>query len=246
MRQPGESTSPIRSLKTEDNKASGSSGKNGGSGKNGSTSGGGVLAIVPDGECVICDQDNKQKPAALSFIYNPAGKNSAYQDEVKAACRAATYPSNPTTITAFDKYNNVLGVFEDIIDGSEFTIDTFSGSTLDSITTFAISGWSNAAGGDDCYIHTSCSQPLVQGDQIGPLIVTAGNNCFPKPPCIVPDKAICQCGEDITVNFNFEGSEGEGPLIDDWVGAYPCDVVKFKHADIWEWTYGPVGRSYPL
>ena len=207
---------------------------------------------IPD-ECIICDQENKQRPDELSFIYNSTGVNSAYQDEDKATCRADTYPSNPTTITALDKSGNVLGVFFDISDGDSFTVFAADGDTLDSITTFAISGWDNGDGGDDCFIHTSCSQPLVQDDQIGPFIVTAGNDCFltspvpsaapTLPPCIVPDKATYLCNETITVGFNFEGSEGQQPLFDDWVGIYPCDTVEFKHAEVWQYTCGPPDQT---
>jgi hypothetical protein len=59
------------------------------------------------------------------------------------------------------------------------------------------------------------------------------------PPCIEPDKATYQCGEDISITFNFGGSDPlEEPRINDWVGIYPCDVVQFKHAEVWEWTCG--------
>ena len=212
---------------------------------------------IPD-ECIICDQDNKQRPDQLSFIYNSAGANSAYQDEDKATCRADTYPSNPTTITALDKSGNILGVFFDISDGVSFTVFAAPGETLDSETTFAISGWDNGDGGDDCFIHTSCSQPLVQDDQIGPFIVTAGNDCFtaaptlpPRPPpppptsaptlppCMEADKATYQCGEDISITFNFGGSDPlEEPRFNDWVGIYPCEVDVYKHAEVWQWTCG--------
>jgi hypothetical protein len=223
------------------------------------------LILEPDGcdpipdDCIICDQENKQRPDELSFIYNSTGANSAYQDENKATCRADTYPSNPTTITALDKSGNVLGVFLDISDGDSFTVFAADGDTLDAETTFAISGWDNGDGGDDCFIHTSCSQPLVQDDQIGPFIVTAGNDCFTRaptlpprpppppptsapslPPCMEADKATYECGESISVTFNFGGIVPvEEPLIDDWVGIYPCDVVVYTHAQIWQWTCGP-------
>ena len=94
--------------------------------------------LTPD-ECIICDQNNKRKPDELSFIYKSAGKNSAYQDEEKATCREGTYPSGPTTVTAYDKNDNVLGVFEDIVDGSEITVFAAPGGTLDAITNFEIS-----------------------------------------------------------------------------------------------------------
>jgi hypothetical protein len=234
-----------------------------------------VEETADDSLCTICDQNNKIKPSSLTLIYNPEGKNSAYQDGCKATCRAGTYPDNPIII-ALDKKGNTLGAFSNVSVGQSFTVDAPVGDSLDSITNFQISGWNNDAGGDDCFIHTSCSQPLVVGDQIGPFVVSAGNDCIADPPtappvasietlpptpepttlpptqlpttlsptqsptlppCIEADKTTYECGEDITVKFNFAGSVTPAdPFIDDWVGIYPCDVVQFKHAEVWEWT----------
>jgi hypothetical protein len=53
--------------------------------------------------------------------------------------------------------------------------------------------------------------------------------------CIAANKVKYQCGEaiDLALNFNF-------PLIDDWVGIYPCDFIVFDEfqAMIWQWTCG--------
>jgi hypothetical protein len=57
----------------------------------------------------------------------------------------------------------------------------------------------------------------------------------------VADKAIYNCGENISIAYNFEGDgpADEEPRINDWVGIYPCEVDIYKHAEVWEWTCGP-------
>jgi len=44
------------------------------------------IPVEIPGECIICDENNKQRPDELTLIYNSAGKNSAYQDEDRVTC----------------------------------------------------------------------------------------------------------------------------------------------------------------
>ena len=209
-----------------------------------------VFEYAGDSECTICDQDNKNKPSALTLIYNPEGVNSAYQDECKATCRADTYPST-ATITALDKNDNVLKIFPDVSAGQSFTVNASDEDTLDAITNFQISGWTNGDGddGNECFIHTSCSQPLVVNDQLGPFIVAAGTGC--DAPCLRVELDEYTCSDDMTINVSFDWSAteletnygGTATGYDDWIGIYPCDIPEYKHAESWLYACGEFGQT---
>mmetsp|Transcript_9601 Transcript_9601/g.14820 ORF Transcript_9601/g.14820 Transcript_9601/m.14820 type:complete len:487 (-) Transcript_9601:91-1551(-) len=116
-----------------------------------------------DSECVICDESNKVRPEFLTVRYHADGANSKYQNENKASCRSGSYP-NQSTITA-------EGQTFDVSDGEIFSLYP-RGDRFDAETDFT---WSDS--NTECYIHTSCSVPLVVGDRIGPFEILAGNDC---------------------------------------------------------------------
>lgn len=119
----------------------------------------------PEGQCTICDKENKEnKNTPITVQYIAAGKDSFYQDEGKASCVAGTYP-NPAVVT-------VNGQTFNVENGTIFTFDPEDSAE----TTFNIDG-------NECFIHTSCSVPIVVGDQIGPFLITNGAGCGPPGDC---------------------------------------------------------------
>ena len=119
-----------------------------------------------DGMCEICSQENKVRPPELLVQYKPGvGKISAFQDEQRATCRNQVFPEETTVFAYNQKYEPVTA-------GSIFKIGDI-GFKMDAETDFEFAGMP----GFSCFIHTSCSQPLVAGDQIGPFLVLAGNLC---------------------------------------------------------------------
>ena len=125
----------------------------------------GMRHLQSDNVCEICSKDNRNKPERLTLIYKSDGKNSIYQDASKATCRQGTYPTS-VTIETTNKKNAMETV--DVTDGSIFEISgEFRAATLFNFVDEDIS----------CFIHTSCSVPLVAGDQIGPFVVLEGNDC---------------------------------------------------------------------
>jgi hypothetical protein len=198
--------------------------------------------------CTICDEENKNKPSALTLIYNPVGVNSDYQDECKATCREDTYPDS-ATISALDKNDNVLGEFSNLSIGQSFTVNASDEDTLDAITNFQISGWTNGDDGNECFIHTSCSQPLVVGDQLGPFIVAAGTGC--DAPCLEVELDEYTCSDNMTIKVSFDWSAtvnetnygGTATGYDDWIGIYPCDIEFYKHPESWLWACGEFGQT---
>jgi hypothetical protein len=134
--------------------------------------------VVDPNQCEICSPNYKSKPVSLTFEYRPNGQNSKYQDATKASCRAGTYPAS-TTIQVNGN------TFSLVSQGSTFTVEGSFGAN----TVFAFGD------GTSCTVHTSCSVPLVVGDQIGPFLVVAGAgvlggecrvNLQPTPPTPVP------------------------------------------------------------
>jgi hypothetical protein len=236
-------------------------GKDGKGGKGSSSSDDKGACEYPEGDdpkCTICDQCNKVRPEMLRFRYNAVGVDSVYQPEDKATCRAGSYPS-PTTITAVSSKDPTEIYFTGVVsDGDVFEISPPEGGRFEAETDFIIEGWGGGVGDDapnTCFIHTSCSVPLAQDDQIGPFTVLAGTGCD-EGECISVDKTDYECGENITVSFDFaypESEEGKlGALVDDWIGIYPCKVGTdypilgtvpatvgthgFKHSEAWLWT----------
>jgi len=96
-------------------------------------------------------------------MYKSDGKTSNYQDSKFATCRERTYPTSATIVTTTKHGRQEIPV----VDGSHFEII----GQFDAATGFIFGD------GYDCFIHTSCSVPLVAGDQIGPFVVVAGNEC---------------------------------------------------------------------
>jgi len=186
-------------------------------------------------ECTICDKENKNRPESLTLKYHSDGMNSQYQPEDKASCRAGLYPTT-TTIT-------VQGQAIPVADGVEFTI-TADGK-FDAETEFEFSTGSVS----DCYIHTSCSVPLVTGDRIGPFEVISGGQCEPLTcdECITAtsrevngtwvvdvefDYVSLSADRNYTKNCDSRDKSGtcvDGSIVDftplgnDWVGLYPCE-----------------------
>jgi hypothetical protein len=88
-----------------------------------------------------------------------------YQDSGKASCGAGRYPSS-TRITVTNRNDNKQSF--DVTEGAVFKVL----GPFDASTEFSFSN-----GPGDCDFHTSCSVPLVAGDQIGPFKLLAGNEC---------------------------------------------------------------------
>jgi len=135
--------------------------KTSGGGGGGSTSAQSVL--FDDSQCFICTPENKIRPASITVqYYGGVGQISQYQDEDKATCRGQTFPESGTV--------TVYGQSYDVSTGDVFTFTNPDGE-MDAETDFT---FSNAI---ECFIHTSCSQPLTAGDQIGPFLLLQGNDC---------------------------------------------------------------------
>eukprot|EP00546_Thalassionema_frauenfeldii_P000152 CAMPEP_0178935594 /NCGR_PEP_ID=MMETSP0786-20121207/24644_1 /TAXON_ID=186022 /ORGANISM="Thalassionema frauenfeldii, Strain CCMP 1798" /LENGTH=536 /DNA_ID=CAMNT_0020613783 /DNA_START=27 /DNA_END=1637 /DNA_ORIENTATION=- len=182
-------------------------------------------------ECPSCEVCDTGRPEMLTLKYNSAGVNSEYQPEKKASCRAGMYPASTMLTVEGDTF--------DVVDGTTFTITPQFGS-FSAETDFKFS----AASDMDCYIHTSCSVPIVPGDQIGPFEVIGDEDCPPPPDrCIEAEIGVGDDGETIvTVTFDYanltpdrkwaENCDSRDddcpdfdltPLPSDWVGFYPCE-----------------------
>jgi hypothetical protein len=149
-----------------------------------------------DGRCVICSSGFKgNKPAALTLEYKPEGKNSQFQPSDKATCRAGTYP--PTATLHVENKGGTTQKFE-VEKGTAFT----SQGPFDENTYFSFFSttyedqFGNPDHLGDCTIHTSCSAPLVQGDQIGPFFILGGGVCSPDGP---PESGLESCNGTLDV-----------------------------------------------
>lgn len=167
------------------------------------------------GECEICSKENKIRPISLTLEYiGGQGAISNYQTADKASCRDQIFPSE-TTVTAYDTQY-------DVTTGTVFTIFGEDGDEMDAETDFFFSS------GDvnSCSIHTSCSQPLVAGDRLGPFVVLEGNDCT---YCVCEVRPSYDNGI-VTLDFDFCGAEPE-PF--DWIGIYPCDANTLVADEDW-------------
>ena len=182
---------------------------------------------LPSGQCEICSRDNKNRPAYLTIEYVPQGVDSQYQDSSKASCVEGWYPPS-TTLEITNKDGNEQ-VF-DVQAGSVFRV----GGPFDAVTQLSFSG------GSACSIHTSCSVPLVAGDQIGPFKVLAGNECnvgnfttavpfFSEPEeCVICSKENKNKPDKLTLQYKSDGESSEyqdssvAPCIE---GIYPTSTT---------------------
>jgi len=111
---------------------------------------------LPIGDCLICDSNNQMEIQQLELQYSSQGLTSRYQDS--ATCIEGMYPENDDIL--FRLENGVIRV--PVKDGMQFTLQGIFGENTE--VTFT-------ANGSSCTIRTSCSQPLVAGDQIGPFLL---------------------------------------------------------------------------
>lgn len=102
--------------------------------------------VPPAEECEICSRDYKNKPLSLILEYSPQGKNSKYQNEGKASCRAGAYP--PQTTVGVPAVGQSYGP---LVEGDRILLD----GPFRATTEFTF------VGASACTIHTSCSVPLV-------------------------------------------------------------------------------------
>ena len=170
--------------------------------------------LFAEDECAICTPENKQRPLRLVVQYiGGLGLISKYQDEEKATCRDQDFPMSGTL--------SAYGVEYSFEDGFRFEL-LAPGDKFDAETDFTFSN------GEECYIHTSCSQPLVAGDQIGPFLILEGNDCVYEPSYCgdgnVDEGEECDdgnnidgdgCQADCTLPFCGDGILDEGEECDD-------------------------------
>jgi len=121
---------------------------------------------LTDGDCLICDRNNKLKLETLELKYFSEGLTSRYQ--TAATCTEGRYPVD-TTVT-FKLKNGDINV--PVQEGMNFILQGEFGANTEVV--FVAYGYS-------CKIHTSCSQPLVAGDRIGPFQVIGSRQ---SPPCM--------------------------------------------------------------
>jgi hypothetical protein len=131
------------------------------------------LTNVRPGECVICEGENKVDLGALELVYRANGGTSFYQS--KATCMQGQYPSS-AELTFYMKDNVIINIHAE--DGNSFVLQ--GNFQADTIVDF--SNWGQ------CKFHTSCSQPLVVGDLIGPFEIVGAplNGCLNTPPVAAP------------------------------------------------------------
>jgi len=209
--------------------------------------------IVGDGEdgcepppCVVCDRNNKKTVTELILRYNTDGMNSEYQGEGYASCRKGTYPDDTRVRVNGETFN--------LKNGEEFTITPDGGAE----TSFEFLDDDD----EDCFIHTSCSVPIVPGDQIGPFEIIGDSDCKKKDEeCI--SATVRTDDEDnvvIDVTFDYADLSMDRPFVDncndrdencpitdlspkrsDFIGFYPCDAALDKtpfsiEPTIWSYT----------
>ena len=136
---------------------------------------GGALCPIeptPDGSCDYCSAD--VKPRALTMTYTgdscAATSNSQAPDKVK--CEGDAAGTDPVHITVMAGKDKVL--FDGVVPlNGSFTLDAANvgEARLHADTDVAIL---DAAGNvlQTVRFHTSCSQPLMEGDRFGSLMLT--------------------------------------------------------------------------
>jgi len=205
----------------EESCSAGKKGSYGGKGGEGSYGGKkGYGSEIPEDSCVICNKNNKNKPDELTLTYNPNGKNSAFQGMGKASCREREYPENArVTVNEDEEFDVEEGASITIsLDGGAYTYFWFD-DTEDEIDFY------------ECFIHTSCSAPIVKGDQIGPWIIGDGDEDCEKPPTPeCPCCDICTGGKPgyLTLKYHSVGADSEYQTADQascGEGEYPEEAT---------------------
>jgi len=130
----------------------------------------GTAPLLED-QCYICTKaignvpKVNERPTEIRAMYIAGtGVISRYQDGEKATCRNQTFPDSG--LVEIKEY----GWSQNLTNGTIFTFFNPTGE-MDANTIFTFSN------GVECGIHTSCSQPLVAGDQLGPILLLEANNC---------------------------------------------------------------------
>jgi len=192
---------------------------------------GGCTPLDP-GDCEICGINTKQRPEYIELKYNPDGAESKYQT-YGSTCEDKFYdPLTRVMITG-------IGSF-DLETGDIIKLEPEDG--FSAITEFMFSD------GYTCNFHTSCSEPIVAGDQFGPFEIVSGSNCEATPPpndtptlspvtptkspveptpppaksCVTGAVNIVNGAPVIDIEFNYPELD---PKPSDWVGVYPCAVA---------------------
>lgn len=207
--------------------------------KRSSSGDGGSTATIRNGDCEICSRNNKEnKPSSLKIQYRSNGMNSYYQNSNKATCTAGTYP--PATTISVDGFGDY-----DVNNGDTFVLNGNFGAE----TTFQI-GDSNKS----CMLHTSCSVPLVAGDQIGPFLILGSDDdelCSPKEEdtsCVICDKSNKVRPEFLTVRYHTDGSNSKYQSEDKAScrsGTYPDQSTITAEGQRFDVSDGEIFTLYP-
>mmetsp|Transcript_25595 Transcript_25595/g.29229 ORF Transcript_25595/g.29229 Transcript_25595/m.29229 type:complete len:656 (+) Transcript_25595:2-1969(+) len=131
---------------------------------------GGCLELR-DGDCEICGASKYRRPQFLKLRYVSDGAESFYQSPSASTCEDKLYPRNTRVLVSGH------GTYE-LEDGDEFLVEPSSG--FSPVTKFCLRD------GYCCTFHTSCSEPIVVGDQFGPFQILAGNDCEDEDPSLPP------------------------------------------------------------
>jgi len=128
-----------------------------------------------DGDCEICGATEWERPKFLKLRYVSDGAESFYQSDSASSCKDKLYPlSTKVLVSGHGTY--------DLEDGDEFLVEPAAGFAT--VTEFSFSD------GYSCRFHMSCSEPIVAGDQFGPFLILAGNECKDEagslPPFTIP------------------------------------------------------------
>jgi len=197
------------------------------------------------GDCEVCGINESDRPEYLILEYNPDDAVlSRFQPSDKSTCSPSVdYPS--TTRVRVEG----IGSF-DLVAGKTIKLQPKGGFAAETEFLFA--------SGYECEYHTSCSYPVVVGDQFGPFKIVGSENCDvpptespTEPPTVISNSCLearvnMVDGEPtVQIEFNYPDSE---PLPSDWVGLYPCDVEMPPAVEptIWAYTcYDRICRQDP-
>ncbi|MBI5916146.1 MAG: hypothetical protein HY842_12290 [Bacteroidetes bacterium] len=166
-----------------------------------------------------CCDSNSGKPKSLTLMYNgeSCSQTSTSQGSDKYSCDdLGSGPNGDATvwIVANEKADGSgITYFSGLVNLNATFTATSPSSTLPTNTYFLIYGSQGGTLLQKVKIHTSCSAPIVPGDQFGSLVllaatwstgVTCGQTTPPGPDCI-------DCDKTVTTTINI-------------VDCNPCDV----------------------